>query len=83
MLEQNQTVALLKQDKEYLSKQLNETTPRLKLVEEKLQQTDRQLDDAKQAREDLYEKYLNSRCEFNIFIIFLNSFIEYLIFDFF
>lgn len=61
MLEQNQTVALLKQDKEYLSKQLNEATPRLKLVEEKLQQTAQQLDDAKQAREDLYEKYLNSR----------------------
>lgn len=62
MLEQNQTVALLKQDKEYLSKQLNEATPRLKLVEEKLQLTAQQLDDAKQAREDLYEKYLNSRC---------------------
>lgn len=61
MLEQNQTVALLKQDKEYLSKQLNEATPRLKLLEEKLQQTAQQLDDAKQAREDLYEKYLNSR----------------------
>lgn len=61
MLEQNQTVALLKQDKEYLSKQLNEATPRLKMVEEKLHQTSQQLDDAKQAREDLYEKYLHSR----------------------
>ena len=61
MLEQNQTVALLKQDKEYLSKQLNELTPRYKMVEEKLNQTMQQLDDTKQARESLYEKYLNSR----------------------
>ena len=61
MLEQNQTVALLKQDKEYLSKQLNELTPRYNMMEEKLHQTMQQLDDTKQARESLYEKYLNSR----------------------
>ncbi|XP_066920860.1 progesterone-induced-blocking factor 1-like [Clytia hemisphaerica] len=61
VLEQNQTVALLKQDKEYLSKQLNELEPRHKMVEEKLHHTMQQLDETKQARESLYEKYLNSR----------------------
>lgn len=62
MVEQNQTVALLRQDKEYLSKQVNEITPRFNVLEEKLQQTTRQLDEVKLAREELYEKYLNSRC---------------------
>ena len=60
-MEQNQTVALLKQDKEYLSKQINEINPRFKMVEEKLYDTAKQLDDAKRAREELYDKYLNSR----------------------
>ena len=61
MLEQNQTLALLKQDKQYLSKQVNEITPRFHVLEEKLHDTSKQLDDAKHAREELYEKYLNSR----------------------
>jgi len=61
MLEQNQTVALLKQDKDYLTSQLNEMLPRYKMVEEKLHSASQQLDDVKLAREELYEKYLNSR----------------------
>jgi len=61
MLEQNQNVALLKQDKEYLQSQLNELIPRYKLLEEKHEHTYKQLDDVKHAREELYDKYLNSR----------------------
>lgn len=61
MQEQNQTVALLKQDKEYLNNRLYELTPRYKLLEEKYDSTYKQLDEVKLAREELYEKYLNSR----------------------
>ena len=59
--EQNQTIALLKQDKEYLSKQVNEMIPRCQVLDERLEMTSRQLDEVKQSREDLYEKYIHAR----------------------
>ena len=52
---------LLKQDKDYLSRQLSEAANRSTFTEEKVQQLSRQLDDAKQAREEMYEKYVASR----------------------
>ena len=61
MQEQNQTVALLKQDKEYLNNRLYELIPRYTLLEEKYDSTCKQLDQVKLGREELYEKYLNSR----------------------
>ena len=61
LLEQNQTIALLKQDKDYLSKQVNEMMPRYTILEQRYHQVTKQLDEVKNAREELYEKYLNSR----------------------
>lgn len=56
-----QTVALLKQDKDYMNRQLQELRGRCSLAEERLEQTSKQLEEIKQAREDLYEKYINVR----------------------
>ena len=56
-----QTVALLKQDKEYMNRQLQELRGRCTLAEERLEQTSQQLGETKQAREELYEKYINVR----------------------
>lgn len=56
-----QTVALLKQDKEYLNKQLQELRGRCTLAEERLEQMSQQLGETKQAREELYEKYVSVR----------------------
>ncbi|XP_047127127.1 progesterone-induced-blocking factor 1 isoform X1 [Hydra vulgaris] len=56
-----QTIALLKQDKDYLSKQLNELSPRYKFLEERHHIIETQLDNVKASREELYEKFLSSR----------------------
>ncbi len=56
-----QTVALLKQDKEYLNRQLQELRGRCTLAEERLEQTSKQLEETKRAREELYEKYISVR----------------------
>lgn len=56
-----QSIALLQQDKDYLSKQVNDATNRCEFAEEKLKQVNQQLDHAKQAREEVYEKYISSR----------------------
>ena len=61
MAELMQTIALLKQDKEYLSKQLNELSPRYKFLEERHHLIESQLDSVKASREELYEKFLTSR----------------------
>lgn len=56
-----QTVALLKQDKDYMNRQLQEQRGRCTLAEERLEQTSKQLEETKQAREELYEKYVSVR----------------------
>ncbi|XP_032219897.2 progesterone-induced-blocking factor 1 isoform X1 [Nematostella vectensis] len=56
-----QSLALLKQDKEYLNKQVQELSTRSSLAEEQLGQVTKQLNDVKQAREELYEKYISTR----------------------
>ncbi|KAK3597678.1 hypothetical protein CHS0354_040054 [Potamilus streckersoni] len=56
-----QSLALLKQDKDYLSKQVSEMSNKVTFTEEKLSQANMQLEDAKRAREDMYEKYVTSR----------------------
>ena len=56
-----QTVALLRQDKDYLSRQANDANHKQAFGEEKLQALARQLEDAKLAREEMYEKYVASR----------------------
>ena len=60
-----QTVALLRQDKDYLTRQVTDATHKHNFGEEKVQQLSRQLDDAKLAREEMYEKYVASRYERN------------------
>ena len=54
-------MALLKQDKDYLSKELFELKPRYNFLEQRLEETAKQLDSARGSREDLYEKYIHSR----------------------
>ncbi|XP_066286354.1 progesterone-induced-blocking factor 1-like [Branchiostoma lanceolatum] len=56
-----QALALLRQDKDYLSKQTNDLGSKMTFNEERLQQLTVQLDDAKRAREEMYEKYVASR----------------------
>jgi progesterone-induced-blocking factor 1 len=51
----------LKQDKEYLTKQVSDLTNRCTYAEEKTQQSGHELEDAKRAREEMYEKYVSSR----------------------
>ena len=52
---------MLKQDKEYMNRQLQEIRGRCTLAEERLEQSSKQLEETKQAREELYEKYINVR----------------------
>uniref|UniRef100_H3DI21 Progesterone immunomodulatory binding factor 1 n=1 Tax=Tetraodon nigroviridis TaxID=99883 RepID=H3DI21_TETNG len=59
-----QSVSLLQKDKEYLHKQNTELSVRLAQEEERLQRLQVQLDDAKKAREDAYEKYVASRDQY-------------------
>ena len=54
-------MALLKQDKEYMNTQLQEIRGRCTLAEERLGQTSKQLEETKQVREELYEKYVSVR----------------------
>ncbi len=61
MLDVRQSINLLKQDKEYLTKQLSELKPRHDFLQQKLEETTKQLDDVRKAREELYEKYIHSR----------------------
>ena len=56
-----QTVSLLKQDKEYMNRQLQEIRSRCTLAEERLEQSSKQLEETKRAREELYEKYISVR----------------------
>ncbi|XP_019647382.1 PREDICTED: progesterone-induced-blocking factor 1-like [Branchiostoma belcheri] len=56
-----QALALLRQDKDYLTKHTNDLGSKMTFNEERLQQLTVQLDDAKRAREEMYEKYVASR----------------------
>ncbi|XP_076446014.1 progesterone-induced-blocking factor 1-like [Babylonia areolata] len=56
-----QSEALLKQDKEYLCRQVSEFTKRATFAEDRLQQVTQQLDDARQTREEVYEKFVSCR----------------------
>ena len=55
---------ILKHDKEYLTKVLNEQEGKLLAAEVKINQLEQQLAKIKQAREDIYEKHMISRCVF-------------------
>ncbi|XP_025087793.1 progesterone-induced-blocking factor 1-like [Pomacea canaliculata] len=59
-----QSLQLLKQDKDYLSRQVTEANNRSTFADEKLQQLARQVDAAKEAREEMYEKYVASRDQY-------------------
>ncbi len=56
-----QAISLLKQDKDYFSKQVSELGRKFLYAEEKIVSLNDQLDRAKQSREDLYDKYVASR----------------------
>lgn len=56
-----QSLALVKQDKEYLSNQLAELTTRSKIYEEQVTVLSKELARIKQTREELYEKYISIR----------------------
>ncbi|KAJ8028167.1 Progesterone-induced-blocking factor 1 [Holothuria leucospilota] len=63
---QKQELALLRQDKEYLQRQLNDLMSKYQHSEEKLQGTTTDLENAKRAREELYEKYVESRDRYKL-----------------
>ena len=56
-----QSVVLLKQDKSYLTKEIQDVKPRHDLLEGKLRETSKLLDDARSAKEEYYERYIASR----------------------
>ena len=51
----------MRQDKDYLHRQMSDLSLKYNHVEERLQQTNTDLENMKRAREDLYEKYVESR----------------------
>jgi len=51
------------QDKDFLTKNLSETSAKLDSSEDNLRRAQNQLEQVKQAREELYEKYATSRDE--------------------
>ncbi|PIK46344.1 putative progesterone-induced-blocking factor 1 isoform X1 [Apostichopus japonicus] len=61
---QKQELALLVQDKDYLQRQLRDVTSKYQHCEEKLQSLTSDLENAKRSREELYEKYVESRDRF-------------------
>ena len=56
-----QSLSLLKQDKEYLTRQVADLANRAAFAEEKIQQLNLQVEDAKRSREEMYDKYVSSR----------------------
>ncbi|XP_011368083.1 progesterone-induced-blocking factor 1 isoform X1 [Pteropus vampyrus] len=56
-----QTVTLLQKDKEYLNRQNMELSVRCAHEEDRLERLQAQLEEAKKAREEMYEKYVASR----------------------
>ena len=59
-----QSLSLLKQDKDYLTKQVADLTNRSTYAEEKTTLANLELDEAKKAREEMYEKYVASRDQY-------------------
>ncbi|CAD5116145.1 DgyrCDS5068 [Dimorphilus gyrociliatus] len=55
---------LLKQDKDYMQRQLLDSQTKLMYLEERQIQLNNQLELAKQSREELYDKYVTSRDEY-------------------
>ncbi|XP_031414086.1 progesterone-induced-blocking factor 1 [Clupea harengus] len=58
---QQQALTLLQKDKEYLNRQNMELNVRCAHAEDRLERLHSQLEDAKRAREEAYDKYLTSR----------------------
>ena len=56
-----QTTLLLQQDKEFFSKQASDLQNRLLHSDDRLTQATENLERTKQAREELYDKYIASR----------------------
>ena len=56
-----QSLTLVRQDKDYFSKQVSELHNKLLYAEDKALQLGEQMERAKQSREELYDKYVASR----------------------
>ncbi len=56
-----QEILLLKQDKDYLYKQYIDVQNKYALNESKIENLHVQLEDMKKSREEIYEKYVNSK----------------------
>ncbi|XP_070554404.1 progesterone-induced-blocking factor 1-like [Ptychodera flava] len=59
-----QSITLLQQDKDYLTRQVAELSTRYHHTDERLQQTYTQLEDSKRAREEMYDKYVEARDQY-------------------
>ena len=56
-----QETVLLKQDKDYFNRQFVDAQNKAALFESKMDQLVTHLEEAKKAREEIYEKYVNSK----------------------
>ncbi|CAF1252438.1 unnamed protein product, partial [Didymodactylos carnosus] len=61
LAENRNEIVILRQDKDYLTRQLNDIQNKFYSAEEKIGSLEIQLDDVKRAKETLYEKYISSR----------------------
>jgi progesterone-induced-blocking factor 1 len=66
MNQTKQETSLLRQDKDYLQKQYMEAQAKLKICEDKLEQTEKALEECKRTKEDLYEKFMHAREAYKI-----------------
>ncbi|XP_033646351.1 progesterone-induced-blocking factor 1-like [Asterias rubens] len=60
----NQELSLLRQDKDYLQRQLNDVTSKYDHSDSRLKDTSTDLENAKRSREELYDKYVESRDQY-------------------
>ena len=67
-----QTISLLQQDKDFFSRQVTDLHNKLLYTEERAVQSAEQLEKAKQAREELYDKYVASKLESYHLILLCN-----------
>ena len=63
MAESRQEIVVLRQDKDYLTRQYNDIQQKFYSAEEKISTLENSLDETKRAKELLYEKHISTRFE--------------------
>ncbi|NWZ06479.1 PIBF1 factor, partial [Agelaius phoeniceus] len=76
-----QSLSLLQKDKDYLNRQNMELSVRCAHEEDRLERLQIQLEDAKKAREEMYEKYVASRQVIVCSLLSVDRFFNYFLLD--